>query len=261
LVRPLQKRKKTGELYLRRPEVEAEISALKSLNVEELEKRCLISYQVIDGYMSIEALLHFVRITGEDQFNEILLAELLQRFHRLLPWIDNAGGDTVSLTKTFIRDSVNDKFIEKLISDQKTYNDKLDYYEVNFNHAVSTDKLDAQREYWKNENRQTTHETDAEEEEVSEAFNDSDDSHDPLHADELDKIFYRQRLEGAIEGLPVIQQRVIEMWLQDIPADSKDDSVVTMSKVLGVNEKTARTHLNKAFGTLRKKLEFPGKIT
>lgn len=114
----LQKHKKNGELYLRRPEVEAEITALKSLNVEELEKRCLISSQA-DGYISIEALLHFVRITGEDQFNKILLAELLKRFHRLLPWIDNAGGDTVSLTKTFIRDSVNDKFSENLISDQK----------------------------------------------------------------------------------------------------------------------------------------------
>lgn len=260
MVRTLQKHKKNGELYLRRPEVEAEITALTSLNVEELEKRCLISSQA-DGYISTEALLHFVRITGEDQFNKILLAELLKRFHRLLPWVDNAGGDTVSLTKTFIRDSVNDKFIENLISDQKTYNDKLDYYEVNFNHAVLMDRKDAQRECWRNENRQTTHETDAEEEEVLEAVDHEDKFHDPLAADEMDKIIYRRRLEGAIEELTVDQKRLIEMMLQDIPADSKDSSVITMSKVLGVNEKTARTRLSKALVALRKKLEFPGKST
>lgn len=42
LVRTLQKHKKNGELYLRRPEVEAEITALNSLNVEELESRLII---------------------------------------------------------------------------------------------------------------------------------------------------------------------------------------------------------------------------
>lgn len=52
---------------------------------------------------------------------------------------------------------------------KKTYNEKLDYYEVNFNHAVLMDRKDAERECWRNENRQTTHETDAEEEEVLEA--------------------------------------------------------------------------------------------
>lgn len=259
MVRPLRKCQKNGASYTRRPEVEAEISALESLDLTELEKRSHLTSKDANGYISIEALLYFVRITSSEQFNEGILTELLRRFQRLLPWTDNAGGNSVSLTKTSIREAVNDIFIEKVMSDKADYNDKLDYYEVNFNHAVFRDKCDAEAKYWSKENRQKTIETDADEEEILEASDDKDNKYEPLSAEELDKINYRRRLEGAIEELPIIQQRVIEMWMKDIPADSKDDTVETMSKALGVNEKTARTHLKTAFTTLRKKLEFPGK--
>jgi len=258
LVRPLQKQKRDGTLYLRRPEVDAEISLLEAESIATLEMRCSISSKDSAGYISIEALLYFVRTTNSERFNLVLLSELLKRFQRLLPRADHTGDTSKALTKTFIREAVNDRFTEELLLDQKSYNEKLDYYEVNFNHAISMDKRDAEAKYWSSENRQATLQDDSGEGEAFDEFNESDDCYEPLEADLIDKINYRRRLEGAIEQLPIDQQRVIEMWLQDIPADSKDKSAVTMSKVLGVSEKTARTYLKSAFANLRKKLEFPG---
>lgn len=45
------------------------------------------------------------------------------------------------------------------------------------------------------------------------------------------------------------------MLLQDIPIDSQEPSAVTISKALGKIEKTIRTHRDKAFATLRLRLE------
>ena len=257
MVRPLLKHYKNGTLYKRRPEVEAEISALESLDLSELEKRSKISAKNSDGYISVEALLYFVRITSSKQFHDGLLTELLRRFHRLLPRPDDAGNQSASMTKSLIREAVNDNFTDKLLSDQQEYNDKLDYFEINFNHAVLRDKRDAQSKYWRLENQQQTIETEADDIEILDA-SDGHDYYEPLSPEEFDKIIYRPRLESAITELSDIRQLVIEMWLNGIPAGSINDSVITMSKLLGVNEKTARTHLKTAFEILRKKLEFPG---
>lgn len=257
MVRPIQKKYKDGTPYVRRPAVEAEIAALESLELSELEERSRISSKQCAGYISIEALLYFVRNTHSDRFNSVLLTELLRRFQRLLPRAALSRSDTTSLTSTFIREATNDVFTGLLLSDQQVYNEKLDYYEINFNHAVVCDRRDAEEKYWASENRQKPIENDLD----VEVLESSDHSsvYEPLSPEEFDKIIYRQNLEEAIKELPAIQQRVIELWLNDVPATSNDDSAITMSKVLKVNEKTARTHLKIAFESLRKKLEFPRK--
>lgn len=45
------------------------------------------------------------------------------------------------------------------------------------------------------------------------------------------------------------------MWRQDIPIESSDPSVESISKVLGKSEKTIRTHRDKAFASLKLRLE------
>ncbi|MOA70137.1 hypothetical protein D3C78_1987900 [compost metagenome] len=50
------------------------------------------------------------------------------------------------------------------------------------------------------------------------------------------------------------------MLRQEIPIDSKDPSVVTISKALDKSEKTIRTHRDKAFAALRLRLERKGKL-
>ena len=82
----------------------------------------------------------------------------------------------------------------------------------------------------------------------------------PFDADELDKKDYRLLLDDAIDSLPEFQRRIVEMWRQEIPIESKDPSVVTISKVLGKTEKTIRTHRDKAFASLRLRLERKGRM-
>ena len=50
------------------------------------------------------------------------------------------------------------------------------------------------------------------------------------------------------------------MWRQDIPIESNDPLVESISKVLGKSEKTIRTHRDKAFSSLRLRLERKGKM-
>ncbi|MFH7519186.1 sigma-70 family RNA polymerase sigma factor, partial [Pseudomonas syringae pv. tagetis] len=79
--------------------------------------------------------------------------------------------------------------------------------------------------------------------------------YDPCDPTELDQKSYRLQLDDAIDGLPEIKRRIIEMLRHDIPIDSKDPTVVTISKTLGKSEKTIRTYRDNAFPTLRLRLE------
>lgn len=50
------------------------------------------------------------------------------------------------------------------------------------------------------------------------------------------------------------------MWRQDIPIESNDPSIESISKVLGKSEKTIRTHRDKAFASLKRFLEQKGMV-
>lgn len=258
MVRPLRKITLDGALYHRRPAVETEIQELTAVSPSELERRASICSRISLGFVPPEALVHFVRNVGAGMHRERLTELLLRRVYLLLPRAEDAGEATVSLTKSNIREDVVDRFIDLLLSDRESYDDRLDYYEINFNSAIARDRKDASDRHWKRENR--SEELGTDEDEVSLAVETAVGGYDPFDPHELDQKSYRLRLDDAIDGLPEIQRRIIEMLRQDIPIDSQDPSVVTISKALGKSEKTIRTHRDKAFATLRLRLERKGKL-
>ncbi|OAT54155.1 hypothetical protein M989_01770 [Kluyvera georgiana ATCC 51603] len=67
-------------------------------------------------------------------------------------------------------------------------------------------------------------------------------------------------MDAAINALPPLQQRIVEMWRQEIPIISKDPNEMTISKALKKSDKTIRTHRDYAFATLRKRLEEKEKV-
>lgn len=257
MARPLQKTKLDGTPYFRREAVEDEIQELATISATELERRSALWTNTSQGGVSPEALVYFVRNLPAGTNRDNLTDQLLGRVVRRLPRTADVSGHTTSLTRMNIREDVVDRFIDLLLSDRDEYDDRLDYYEVNFNSAIAWDRQDASTRHWTHENR--SDELGSDEIEVSDRVEAAVGDYDPFDADELDKKDYRLLLDDAIDSLPEFQRRIVEMWRQEIPIESKDPSVASISKVLEKTEKTIRTHRDKAFATLRLRLERKGR--
>lgn len=256
MVVPLRKRTREGTAYVRREVVETEIAALGALSEAELVIRCQLRRGQA-GHVSSEAVLHFVRARrseGETPAFKRLYEELVGRILRAFPPADSADGQTASLSKTLIRERAFDRFKDGLLRDRRSYDERLDYYEINFNGAVAKLRLDAQRTVWRAEKRLTPLESEEGDGEFSAEAEAAVGTSDPFDATELDNANYRSRLDAAIDALPVLQRRIIEMLRQEIPIDSADPNVVTIRSVLGKAEKTIRNQRDKAFASLRIRL-------
>lgn len=252
--RPLRKKTGEGDLYKRRPAVEAEIAELERLDPDELVARCQRWPKSVTGFVSSEALLYFVRTTDKvSKHRVVLFGALMKHALHLLPKPDSADGLTTDLGLLAIRDRVIDAFVDRILSDQAEYDERLDYFEINFNGALAKDRLDASSQVWAEQNRSAKLEN--EDDEISAEVEQAIDHYDPFDADEIDKKDYRRLLDGAIDTLPPLQKRIVEMLRQDIPIVSNDPSTLTISKVLGKAEKTIRNQRDRAFETLRRRLE------
>lgn len=256
--RSLRKLKLDGTPYCRRGVVESEIQTLAEISPAELERRAGLWSSSESEFISSEALLYFVRNAVPGAYREKLTEELLGRVASRVRSITNSGGDTVSLTRMNIREAVVDHFVDLLLSDRTEYDERLDYYEVNFNAAIAADRHDASVRNWKYENRNEALET--EDGKISAQVESLVGGYNPFDPDELDKKNYRLLLDDAIDSLPELQRRIVVMLRQEIPIESKDPSIESISKVLDKSEKTIRTHRDKAFASLRLRLLRKGKM-
>ena len=112
--------------------------------------------------------------------------------------------------------------------------------------------MDVSRQIWAEQNRSVELEYD---DKISAEVEQAVGHYDPFDSDELDKKNYRRRLDAAIDTLPIMQRRIVEMLLKEIPIDSSDPDTLTISKVLGKAEKTIRNQRDRAFVSLRRHLE------
>lgn len=254
MARPLRKVNREGVQYTRRSIIEYEIEELEKESNEEIIARGSIWPYTIDGFVSSETLLYFFRNTDNSWLREQLLIILLERIHRLLPKPNSSDGQTSSLVNMEIRDKVRDDFIDLLLADQISYDERLDYFEVNFNGAFASDKLDARKKI-QNRDNLTQGLYDEDEEDILSEVENAIESYDPFDPNELDKEYYRRSLNEAITFLSPLQQRIVIMWCHDIPIISKDPNEMTISKSLKKSDKTIRTHRDSAFAILRKRME------
>src|SRR5437016_674808 len=112
VVMPLRKRTREGATYVRRDVVEAEIAGLGALSEAELVARCQLGRGQA-GYVSSEAVLNFVRARraeGDTPAFKRLYEVLVGRILRAFPRADGADGQTVSLSKTLVRERAFDRF-------------------------------------------------------------------------------------------------------------------------------------------------------
>lgn len=253
MARPLRKVNREGVLYTRRSIVECEIDELEKISHEEIVARSIIWPKSIEGFISSETLLYFIRNTDNSWLREKLLLALLERIHRNLPKPHSLDGRTSSLSNMEIRDKVRDDFIDLLLVDQDSYEERLDYFEVNFNSALAKDRVDAQNKIQNKDN--LTQGLYGEDENILPEVENALEPYDPFDANELDKEYYRRSLHEAINVLSPLQQRIVVMWCHDIPIISKDPNEMTITKTLKKSDKTIRTHRDSALAMLRKQLE------
>lgn len=153
MVRPLRKTKLDFTSYFRREAVEVEIEAVLDLSVPELERRAALWPSSASGFISPGALVYLVRNLPDSVHRDKLTGHLLGRVARRLPSVADAGSHSESLTRMNIREDVRDRFVDLVLSDRDVYDDRLDYYEVNFNHALAAARQDSSNRHWKHENR------------------------------------------------------------------------------------------------------------
>jgi hypothetical protein len=253
LIVPLRKQKPDGSLYTRFPDVEKTLGELYRISKTELVNRCrLPKGQTL--YVPTECVLHFVRQSSaakDEALFEQLFKILAERIRRILPRVENPDGKTLSFARSQIFEQVYDKFVTLIIEERAGYVERLDFFEISFTGGLAKLKLDAQDKAWKEENRNTELEAEGDSGEIDAEVEKAAGSYDPFDASVLDDYIYRSRLDAAMDELPLLQKRIIEMLRQEIPIDSIDPNVVTISKSLQKSEKTIRTHRDKAYARLR----------
>jgi len=254
-ISPLRKRRlKDGALYARVPQVEAKLIELSALSPERLVGRCSIREEDDSGYVPSECVLYFVRAMRTakcDAHFELLYKILVERVLRRLPKPTSANGESQSLTRTLIRDQVFDRFVDLLVLDRNAYSEKLDYFEIRFDDALKSLRVDAQEKFWREENRAVPLEVDPETGEISAEVEEASGSFDPFDPAGIHDAAYRLRLDAAIDALNPDYRRIIQMLRLGFPIDSKDPGTITIAKALKKSEKTIRTYRDKAFADLR----------
>ncbi|SFL69379.1 hypothetical protein SAMN05421830_1055 [Desulfomicrobium norvegicum] len=253
-ITPLRKRSINGDLYIRVPKIESLIAELLILPRDELIARAKITHREDDRYVPSECLVYFIRTCRHDgnaKWFERIYKILIERVLRSLPKAENTDGKTESLSRGAIRDYVFDRFVELLSADRSTYNDKLDFFEVRFDSALTKLRYDAQDKVWLNEKRFQPLEYEEKNNELSVQVEMAAGTFDPTTGSGLDDADYRSRFDAAINTLPPEQARIIHMLRLGVPIDSKVPNVMTIAKALNRSEKTIRTYRDKAFSALR----------
>jgi DNA-directed RNA polymerase specialized sigma24 family protein len=143
MVRALTKRRTTGELYVRPPEIEAAIESALTLEPPELLRRSRIPDPKHPEFLPPECLVHVIRLTeqaGDHDLSSSLLDCLFQRCAAMLAAMIRGRG---AQRDGDLRQEVLDRFADKFVADAKP--DALDIYEVRFGRAFRMLRIDVLR--------------------------------------------------------------------------------------------------------------------
>lgn len=257
MINPLRKRRKRGgELYERFPDIEASLHELDLLAPPALIARCQLP-KGDSGYVRSECVLHFVRREWAAQNMAVcnpLLAALLERVRRRLPWAASPDGRSLSMARSDAAEQIHDTFVAMLIGEAEGYDERLDFFEIAFGHGLAMLRNTAQSKAGHSASRRTGL-TDEEKGEVEAEVEEAVGSYDPFAPEILDQNLYRSRLAGAMSRLDPLETRIVEMLRQGIPISSKDPDATTMMGILDRSDKGIRLIRDRAFAKLRRALE------
>jgi len=147
MVEPLRKRRADGTLYRRRREVEKELEELEKMNLPDVLARAREGQQSGKAMVSSEALVHILRrevrtaTTRAPTLGPIdgLLSILIRRAEVITQ--RHLAGFKDEVDREAICKQVTDRIVDEIVDDS----DLADYAEVNFNHWLQHNRIDACR--------------------------------------------------------------------------------------------------------------------
>lgn len=283
MVEPLRKRRNNGKAYQRRPVVEQELDKLEKLALPDIVARARAGEQKAGPPVSSEALVHILRREVRvarpdgrtqgpiDALTSIVIARCAVILKRRLRGYDELA-----------REQISEEVLNRLVDDIYEDGDKADYAEINFNHWLARNRLDAMRKHARKaarveqlgeavENLEDGEAQLVPEDETAEARHDNT----PERLYSLKEARERANLPSIIEHAHFSADelhRIADMVLQaKLPADalyafiahylgrkvsSQDPKEHTLVKHFGKSEKTIRNWIaraEKVFAELRKK--------
>lgn len=260
-VAPLRMRRPDGNLYCRPKEVEGLLEVLSRLPERELVERARVKDAEDPCYVPSECVLYFVRRpsgNGELLFRE-MFAILRERILAAVPVppqrIAGSGKLAESSIDLEIREAVLHKFHVLLCTDRRGYEERLDFYECRFNAAIASLRATARRDVRKAASRQESLDSETGPTEPSPEVESALARVRFPAAEGGQDFLFRSKLLRAISVLPADERRVVELLLEGLPIDSKDEETLTVAKVLGCTEKTVRNRRDRAFPKLRDALK------
>jgi DNA-directed RNA polymerase specialized sigma24 family protein len=260
MIIPLKKCTKKGEPYQRRIEIEDILGELDTLAVDQLVARLTCPNTPVP----LEILIYYLR------HSEIRLAQqhLQPVFTTFYDRVESAlyrALTPVHLAQTAsICDEIIGQLFEMIAQERNSQEDNMYYWEVNFNHALSSLRNDVLKRIGparktdplinyqplmrEDEEGVALH---PEVEAAAERFFNPNPSL-------LDDESFRLCLMEAINTLPEDEKRVVGLFLQGIQIESLNPKVMTIAKTLACSDRTVRNRLSRAYELLRTQLQKEG---
>ncbi|NOZ51690.1 MAG: sigma-70 family RNA polymerase sigma factor [Gammaproteobacteria bacterium] len=257
MVISLGKVTRDGKPYQRRRETECLLENLDLLEPDQLVDMCLNPDEIVP----FEVLIYYLRhkeLALEKRHVEALFKSFYTRIETSL---NQSIPDSRVDRARDIREEIVVRIMEKIASDRNTQQDKMYYWEVNFNHAFESFRKDILKQlgptYKSDPLRNATALSQSAEEglDVSPEVEAAAAEFFNPNQSKLDDPAFRLRLLAAINDLPDDEKRAVGLILQGIQIESKDPDVMTISKALKCRERTVRNRLSRAYSKLKDALQ------
>jgi hypothetical protein len=256
MARPLEKTT-NGKLYTRPPEIEAATDAVLVQDLAIQRRRALIRDRHDAEYLPSECLVHLIReaIRRRDAAaRDSLLPLLLARCEANL----NAKVDGQIAGAVELREDILGDFAELFAIDGSPEDPhELDFFEVRFNRAFFTFRSTRVRSELAHLNSQTPLPEPSDE--IALIEQELDDEVLARLSDlqgvggNPEDLVFRKQVFDAINALPADQRNaVVLVHLLGFKLGSENPDEITAATLCGVDERTIRNRLKRAFATLSK---------
>jgi hypothetical protein len=141
MVIPLKKTTQDGEPYVRRSEIEQVLNELDSLAPNQLVDRLKCTQQVLPLEVFIYYLRHIELALGAEHLESIFTVF----YNRLEAALRKAVLDAQFDDATAIREEIAERVVEMIAEDRNSQDEKMYYWETNFNHALANLRKDVLR--------------------------------------------------------------------------------------------------------------------